>query len=82
MIAADIGQHIANDAERRDHRDPIFGTRRVRQQQSSDRDNKTKHQASRPIIGAMRRQKLVAASEIPNSNPAANTIAGPEGRLR
>ena len=80
-IATDIGEHIANDAERRDHRDPVRGSRRARQQQGGERDNATKHQASLPIIGASRRQVPVATSEIPNSNPAASTIAGPEGRL-
>src|SRR5947209_8631063 len=74
-VATDVGEHIANDAERRDDRDPVRPPRRARQQQGGEHDNKTKHQASRPIIGARRRQELVAASEIPNSNPATDAAS-------
>ncbi len=81
MVATDVGEHIADDAERRDHRNPIHGSRRTRQQHSSQRDKATKNQASPPIKGARRRKELVTTSEIPNSNPAASTMTGPEGRL-
>jgi hypothetical protein len=82
MIAADIGEHIANHAERRNHGDSVRGSRRDRQQQSNDRDKTPQYQAFLlPIIGAKRRNEPAATSDIPNSNPAANTIAGPEGRL-
>ena len=82
MIAADIGEHVADDAERRDHR--RYGPRHSAGLASSSegqRDNATEHQASLPNVGAMRRSTLVATSETPNSRPPASTIAGPEGRL-
>ena len=81
MIAADVGEHIANDAECRDHRDPVRGLRRACQQQGSQRDSATKRQTSHPVVGARRRNALVATSEIPNSSPAASTMAGPDGTL-
>src|SRR5580693_3883323 len=81
MIATDVGQHIANHTERRDHRDPVCGSRPTRQQQGSQHDNTAKDHTFHPIIGARRRTELVATSEMPNSNPADSTIAGPEGRL-
>jgi hypothetical protein len=80
MIAANPGQHIANDAERRDHCDPVRGFRSACRQHRSQCNNATKHQTS-PIMGAKRRKERVATSEMPNSKPAANTITGPEGRL-
>jgi hypothetical protein len=65
MIATDVGEHIANDTERRDHRDPVRGSRRTRQQQDGQRDKVAKHQAVHPIIGARRRKELAATSETP-----------------
>jgi hypothetical protein len=88
MIAADVSEHIADDAERRDHGDPIRGPPRNRHQQDDQhRDERpddakaTKHQRLPRMIGAKRRNVLVVTSETPNSNPPTSTIAGPEGRL-
>ncbi len=81
MIAADVGEHVGDNTECRDHRDPLRRSRRPGQQQDGKGDNATQRQAFRPSIGAARRNVPAAPSERPNSNPAINTIAGPEGRL-
>ena len=81
-IAADIGEHISKDAERRDHRDRLGDRRRADQQQRGNRDQAAPHHAGHPVCGAnCRRAKPAPASDIPNSSPAVSTIAGPDGRL-
>ena len=81
MIAANVSEHVANDAECGDHGNSVRGAGRSDHQQDGKRNNAAQHQASRPIIGARIREDLVAASDRQNRRPAAKTIAGPEGRL-
>jgi hypothetical protein len=84
VIAGDVGQHIADDTERRHNSLPLTGHRRSRRRQRSKRLQAAptrQHQARLPIDAVARRKIKRASMEIPSRQPAASTMAGPDGRF-
>jgi hypothetical protein len=84
VVASDVGQHVADDAECCRHGLPCARRNGLCKQQRCERrqtKSTRQHQAELPIAALARWMILVMTIEAVNRQPAASMMASPDGRF-